>query len=318
MLTPAAWAQPSSSTPASLSAHYSYITIDYPGAIETYPLGMNSHRQIAGYYVDSKGPHAFIYESGKFTPIDYPGALATTAGGINDRGDVAGLYVGIDGYQHGYLWARPDGCEDCARTFRSLDVPGAAQTNNIDFEFGPGLGTGAAGIDNADQVVGIYATNGLYSNGFIYTRGHYETVDNPNADHTKALGTKLFSINNEGAAAGDYMTQANAMAPPITHGFIYQEGKYTPVFVPGSDAGGFGTQVNGINDEKVVVGVYSDPQGRGHALLWAQGRAFTVDYPGQPFNEAHSINNRGDITGAYINDPHGYPVHGFLAVRKDR
>ena len=87
--------------------------------------------------------------------------------------------------------------------------------------------------------------------------------------------------------------------------------------MPGSDAGGFGTQVNGINDSNKVVGTFTTPMGSLSGLVWFRGNYFTLNYPAQPFTELHSINNHGEITGAYSTDPSGNSViHGFVATPK--
>ena len=66
------------------------------------------------------------------------------------------------------------------------------------------------------------------------------------------------------------------------------------------------------------MGVYTDPVGTFHGMLWAGGQAFSIDYPGVPYTELHSINATGDVTGAYIVDPSGENYRGFVAYRKNR
>src|ERR1017187_1822791 len=79
--------------PPSLSSSYTFVTLDYPGAVATFPLGINMNREIAGFYVDSTfTPHAFLYKSCKFTNTDFPKSSGAVTGGINDRGDIAGVY----------------------------------------------------------------------------------------------------------------------------------------------------------------------------------------------------------------------------------
>jgi hypothetical protein len=81
---------------------------------------------------------------------------------------------------------------------------------------------------------------------------------------------------------------------------------------------GFGTQANGINIFLEVVGVYTDRMGTFHGMLWAGGEAFSIDYPGAPYSEVHSINAGGNVTGAYIVDLTGENYRGFVAYRKNR
>ena len=313
----------------SITSQYTYQVIDYPHALATFPLGINDQRMITGFFIDAAGVnHGFLWKAGKFLRVvDYPGSGqfpggGTITGGINNRGDVVGTYAAPDGHQHGFKMTRPDECEDddghaCNPAFTEIDVPGAVLTSGVDFEFGPGLGSAAIGISNSGTITGMYATSGLYANAFFLAGGHYHPLDSPAASHLPGDGTKCFSVNTSGAAACDYLVQSSSAAPQFTHGFLYEEGgKMTPIFVPGSEAGGFGTQVNGVNDAKKVVGTFTIPSGALAGLVWFRGDYFTLNYPAMPFTELHSINNRGEITGAYATDPFGQFEHGFLAIPK--
>ena len=321
----------------SITSQYTFTAINYPNAFETFPLGLNDQRVVTGFFIDMNGvSHGFLWKKGKFTQlINYPGAGqfpggGTIAGGINNRGDVVGTYSTPDGFQHGFKLARPDECGEnnegddddnnnahaCKPVYSTIDVPGAAQINNIDFEFGPGLGTAAIGINNNGVITGMYATNGLYSNAYFLAGGHYKPLDSPFASHLAGNGTKCFSINSSGAAACDYLTQATPGSPKITNGFVYDNGKTTKIFVPGSGTGGFGTQINGINDSRKMVGTFTVPSGTLAGLVWYKGDYFTLNYPAAPLTELHSINNRGEITGAYVTDLSTGIALGFIAIPK--
>ena len=250
---------------------------------------------MAGVSVDPMGvQHGFLGDNGKFTTIDFPGAPQVSgggsgAGGIDNRGDIAGFYSGKDGFQHGFLRARPAGCDQdddkgCKPVFTSIDDPAAKQTQGIQFELGGMQPTGVLGRFCAEART-VYAGRSSQSQSL------------------ESLGTKLFLISDTGAIAGDYVTQDNAMTPPISHGFLLEDGKYTPIEVPGSPNGGFGTRVNGVNSFRIAVGLFSSPVGVPHGPVRMFGNDFTLDHPGVPFTELHSINNRGDITGAFIVDP---------------
>jgi len=313
--------------PPSLAWQYDFKVFLYPGAVESYPLGINENRDIAGFFMDKAGSmHGYLYSNGIFTPVDYPGALGTFAGGINDRGDISGTYVDTKGFQHGYIRMIPPGCErgddrnnNCKPVFKSIDVPGAQQDNTVPFEFGPGLGTDAIGINNRQDMVGLYATGvvkKVYSAGFMLSNGHYQAIEDPLGDKTPGDGTKLFGINDFGVIAGDYLT--GPADNQITHGFIFDGHTFKSVFVPGSDQGGFGTQANGINLQGEVVGTFTDTAGVLHGLFWANGQAFTLDYPGQLYSEVHVINNRGDVTGAYYDLTNNGNLVGYVAFKKDR
>ena len=103
------------------------------------------------------------------------------------------------------------------------------------------------------------------------------------------LGTKFFGVSNRGVIAGDYLTQANLQSPVITHAFLLDENRTTPIDFAGAAAGGFGVQVTGVNTSREAVGAFTAPTGQLRAFFWKAGNFFSVDYPGAPYNEGHSI-----------------------------
>ncbi len=222
--------------------------------------------------------HGYLYLGEKGTTIDYPGAAAfpgggTFTGGLNDCGDVAGVCADSKGFQHGLVRLIPEECEEedgnrCKPTSRAIDMPGTVQTQGINFELGPGLGTAAAGINNRREVVGMFATKRLYSAGFELPDGRFTTIDDPNSGHGTGLGSRSFGINDMGFMVGSYQTGLNIVAS-VSHGFVSTGQNYIPVEVPGSASGGFGTQTNEINIFLEMVGVYPDPNGTFHGMFWA-------------------------------------------------
>jgi uncharacterized membrane protein len=81
-----------------------YTTLDAPDATITIAYGINSSRQIAGYYEDDKEDvHGFLRDrDGSYTTIDVPGAMFTIAYGINSSGQIVGSYDD-DATAHGFL-----------------------------------------------------------------------------------------------------------------------------------------------------------------------------------------------------------------------
>lgn len=57
--------------------------------------GSDPRGQIAGQYADARGPHACLFDRGRFTTIDPPGG-GTVAVDINDRGEI--LLPAPDGF----------------------------------------------------------------------------------------------------------------------------------------------------------------------------------------------------------------------------
>jgi uncharacterized membrane protein len=71
-----------------------YTTIRVPGAMRTFPFGINNDGVIVGFYSDSAyREHGFIFRGGRFTTVDLPDRLATRIYAINDTGDFVGVYT---------------------------------------------------------------------------------------------------------------------------------------------------------------------------------------------------------------------------------
>jgi probable HAF family extracellular repeat protein len=162
-----------------------------------------------GTYSDASGGGAFLYDAGVFTPIEvpFPGADSTVVLGLNNRGHLVGSYQLPPGY-HGFVYA--DGA------FIPLDAPGAS-----------GL-TQAVGINDADQVVGIYGVNpgGTNVHSFVYQDGRFTPLDADGASETWVVG-----INNRGQILGHYTDESGS------HGFLYDVGVFTLLDTLGAFAG---------------------------------------------------------------------------------
>jgi probable HAF family extracellular repeat protein len=118
------------------ASHYAYLPVDYPGARETSPNGINTSGQMVGYYSDANNyVHGFLKVGTSYTPLDYPGARATAALGINDSGQIVGEYQDASGDSHGFLKA--------GDTYTPIDYPGATATYPY-------------GINISGQMVGWY------------------------------------------------------------------------------------------------------------------------------------------------------------------
>ena len=77
--------------------------------------------------------------------------------------------------------------------------------------------------------------------------------------------------------------------------------------------GGVLTQIQGINPEGEMVGLYVDTAGKQHGFLYRRGDFSSIDYPGAIATDARGINRDGDIVGSFTNVPGGPPnIHGYL------
>jgi probable HAF family extracellular repeat protein len=98
--------------------------LDYPGALDTFPMGINPQGDIVGNWDTDQSTvgHAFVFSRGRIFSFDVPGSApdASAANGINARGQIVGTYLDADGNSHGFL---ANGA-----IFARLDCPGALRT----------------------------------------------------------------------------------------------------------------------------------------------------------------------------------------------
>jgi len=227
------------------SYSFTYTTIDYPGAIETFLEAINNSGHIAGYYANqgSTAYHSFVYYGGTFTNIDFPNAIWTVAQGINNARSIVGEYADQQNVGHGFLWQ--------AGTYTSLDYPGATSTV-------------AFGINDDLQISGYYTDSLSNSHGFLYQGTTFTSFDCPGASQTRAFG-----INGDAQiGAADYFNgvgfiyaQGSCTSAPLDYvwrinnndqlagtlpgnNIFYHEGSYITIAVPGASS----TNLFGLND----------------------------------------------------------------------
>src|SRR5437867_3577905 len=76
---------------------FSFVSLDYPGAVSTGLFGINAGGDLVGAYENPANFfHGFVYSGGVFTTIDGPGAAFTQIRGINDAGDIVGTFIPFD------------------------------------------------------------------------------------------------------------------------------------------------------------------------------------------------------------------------------
>ena len=96
---------------------------------------------------------------------------------------------------------------------------------------------------------------------------------------------------------------------PAGHGFLYVNGTFSTIDVPGSSF----TEANGINNAGHIVGRFFDSKGNSHGFLDVNGTFSTIDVPGASFTGANGINDAGQIIGGFL-DSKGNPHQGFINV----
>ncbi len=282
----------------------------------TFPVSINAAGDVTGWYIDSNNAsHGFVRAAnGTITAFDVSGAstgqyhMGTTPFSIDTAGDVTGTYTDSNFVWHGFL-RTADG------TTTSFDAPGA------------GKATQATGINSAGVITGNYNDASYVRHGFVRAADGTMTapIDVPGAgtsgggtNLTSLVGTLPLSINTAGDMTGIY-TDANGQL----HAFLRTAGGTVTAPIDASDVSTTGLLPGimpmSINSADVIAGGYQDAGGLFHGFLRtatgtltsfeapAAGTAGSSAFPG---TFATSVNNSGQITGAYA-DATGV-IHGFV------
>ena len=266
-----------------------------------------------------------------FTSFDIPGATTYFVPGINDEGVVVGLWFAADGSEIGFI-RTPDG-------HISTPIVDPNDTAGV---------TVLRAINDEGVSAGFYGANA--ANGFLLTNGKFRTVDFPGA-----VSTALRGINNLGDLSGGYsIVDLDAdefgfiiprRGPPISFklpdpaatgivtggindlrqlvgyytdatstlvGFLRQpSGQVVSIVFPGA----LSTQVFGINDCGIVVGVWDDAS-TAHGFYGRPGNLHSFDVPGSGATVAMGINNEGRLVGRYAADgvQHAFVSGSFAAA----
>ena len=210
---------------------------NFPGAAQTQVIGINNSGTTVGFYADAGGDNfGFVLKAGIWTAVIDPRTGAGTVNqllGLNNDGVAVGFYTDGKGNNHGYEF------NFHTDTFSAVNVPGATSVT-------------ATGINAEGNVTGFYS--GPKSGGtrsFVRIGGRVTTFGAPNSGNTTAFG-----INNNNEIVGAYVIGSGAKA--ATHGFVRTTGAFHGV----DDPNGVGTTlINGVNDNGVIVGFYTDSKG---------------------------------------------------------
>jgi probable HAF family extracellular repeat protein len=146
----------------------------------------------------------------------------------------------------------------------------------------------ANAINDGGQVVGFYSVDGL-QHCFLWENGSFQTIAVP-----ATTGTTCYGINNRGQIVGAYSDASGTL-----HNFLWDSGTLVDLNVPGTPLA-----IGGLNNRGQIVGSYRDG-GTAHCFLWENGVLQTLDAPGITDALCYDINNRGDISGAFVDSIDG-------------
>jgi uncharacterized membrane protein len=118
-------------------------------------------------------------------------------------------------------------------------------------------------------------------------------------------GTVLAASSTATAGAAWPLPASNTISPPpgvpTAEGFVFSNGRYTPVRIPPNLASTapLGIGATRINDRGQVVGEYIDNLGISRGFLLDRDRFTRIDVPRSMATNCTKINNSGQITGLY-------------------
>ncbi len=177
--------------------------LDVPGATDTYALGVDDSGLVAGYwdlldpYGNALAIYGFTWKDGGFidTQINFPGAAGSGLFGVNARGDLSGVWVPdfFSGIEHGFVCPKSAPCFSYDAPIqgtvpftdgKEINAHGQVVGINIGddgvwhsylmtkgaftmINFPGSTGTGAFGLNSADQIVGKYFTTDGLTHGFL-------------------------------------------------------------------------------------------------------------------------------------------------------
>jgi len=152
------------------------------------------------------------------------------------------------------------------------------------------ISTVANGINNAGVIVGTYQDSNHAYHGYILDGSNVTTLDDPNGTNTE---TGHCNLSGALQVVGSYTNSAGKSV-----GFLYSNGVYTDI--PGP-AGAVSSFANGINDDGVIVGGYTDAGNVTSAFVLKDGKYTTTTIFMAQITIASGINDSGNVTVFYVN-----------------
>jgi hypothetical protein len=225
---------------------FKFVNISVPNATETDAYAIDNKNLIAGDYINAAGQQVGMFMKGsKVTSVSCPGGGPTMFTGVNSGGSAAaeadddagspaaGAADGDDEY-----------CGNGATIWILLHHGSWTSSPIVDAIF-----TEAIGINDLDQVVGVFEDANEMVHGFLLdlNTGAFTQLDVPGASSTGAWG-----INNAGT-----ITLQSTDAAGNPHSYLYSGGTYTLIDVPNAVQ----SFVHDINNNGDIVYTVEDANG---------------------------------------------------------
>lgn len=238
---------------------------------------------ILGWFSSGSEFSGFLLVQGTLSHFKFPGSSDTFPRDINKNSVIIGSFdMGLSGPVHAFMVHNG--------AFSEIKLPGF-----------PNAPVSANGINDLGDITGQVLANGVQQ-GFLMHQGKVTLISFPGATG----GTFPASINNAGVIVGAYKIGA-ASSP--NHGFMWQNGVFTTIEVPGSQD----TTPTKINDNNVIVGDNLDSLGVGQGFALSEGKFFTLS-PTSGGTGISALNNFNNVLGEEDGAKESFPFKGFCGT----
>jgi len=163
-------------------------------------------------------------------------------------------------------------------------------------------------VNNFGTIAGDYVDSNGVQHGMLHGAPTTTFDYNKCETITGTGGIAAFGVNNSCTVAGWCTSSSSG----LDIGFTWSKttGKFVDINFPGAS----GTEVNGINDNGDVVGLYLDSAGLSHGFSKIGTKYTSIDVNGETNTVAWAINNKGQITVYATNSAGDYD--SFLLTGK--
>jgi len=170
------------------------------------------------------------------------------------------------------------------------------------------------GINNHGRIAGYFGSNTQHRPNRGYTIvAPYAQSDFKSENFPHSLQTQVTGLNDNNVQVGFYTTPSGHT---VVAGWYFNGSFHENLFPLGKNAKPTKDELFGVNDHDVAVGFYVNSAGhdRGYAFNIKTGKFSPVTKPGggAPNLEATSINDAGDVAGAFQTS--GGDIEGFLKL----
>src|ERR1035441_164584 len=264
---------------ASAQTKYTFYTFTVPNSTYTNPAAIDENGDVTGFYgapVTGTQTGFVRTSSGRFVTISYPpGATSTAAGGMNKFGAIAGGYL-VGTTTGGFFYHKG--------VYTNVVVNGQNAT--------------VGDINDYGYYVGAYGGLQDYT-GFVASPTGQVTI----LQYPRGFFTGPSWVKDSGEVIGVYQDQSGNV-----HTFVWNATSgYKTISIPGVP----GAMITDTNSSGVVVGGYfNGATDRG--FVYQKGKFQIVQPPGANDSSISSINNKGQLVGAYTTP--GTMYVGFIAT----